>query len=138
MWETTETKLSNATRQAVWALWTDVGRWNQWDPGVEYAELSGAFTAGTTGVLKSRNGPRSKFKIIEATENRSFTNRSRLPFCTLDFIHELAETPTGIAITHRVVIRGLLAPLFAGIVGKQQQKNLPEAVESLAELAGKR
>jgi hypothetical protein len=105
---------------------------------VEYAKLNGPFRTGTSGALKSKAGPKSKFRIVEATENRSFTNRSKLPLCTLDFIHEVAETSTGIAVTHRIVIRGLLSPLFARLIGKQQKKNLPGAVDALVRLAESR
>jgi hypothetical protein len=135
MWQIAETREARATPEAVWALWADVENWNLWDVDVEYSRLSGPFEAGTAGVLKSHGGPKSKFKIVEATERRSFTNRSRLPLCTLEFVHEVRPLPTGVSITHRVVIRGFLAPLFARLVGRGQQKNLPRAVETLAMLA---
>lgn len=133
--EITVTRSSKATKERIWSLWTNVDTWNLWDSDVEYSKLFGMFEVGTNGVLKARNGPKSKFNIVEATTNKSFTNRSKLPLCTLDFVHEIVAKETGVIITHRIVIKGFLSPLFSLIIGKQQEKNLPKAVEALIKLA---
>ncbi|HJD75315.1 MAG TPA: hypothetical protein K8W04_04565 [Bacteroides reticulotermitis] len=133
--EITVTRSSKATKERIWSLWTNVETWNLWDPDVEYSKLFGKFEVGVSGILKARNGPKSRFKIVEATPNKSFTNRSKLPFCTLDFIHEVIEKDRDIIITHRIVIKGLLSPLFSKIIGKQQELNLPKAVDELIKFA---
>lgn len=135
MWKTEVIKSSVASKEQIWAVWTDVENWSVWDSGVESSSIFGAFKAGTLGELKAKNGPKSKFKIIECTENKSFTNRSKLPLCTLDFIHEITEDANSIIISHRIEIKGLLSPLFSLVIGKQQAKDLPYAVESLIKLA---
>lgn len=135
MWKTEITKSSKATKEQVWSIWTDVDNWNIWDANVESSSISGVFKVGTLGELKAKNGPKSKFEIIESTKNKSFVNRTKLPFCTLYFIHEIAESDDSILITHRIEIKGFLSPLFSQLIGKQQAKGLPDAVESLIKLA---
>lgn len=135
MWKTEVTKSNKATKEQIWAIWTNVEKWNLWDSSVEKSYLFGEFEIGTNGILKSKNGPKSKFEIIESTENKSFTNRSKLPFCTLDFIHEVTEYDGGVSITHKITIEGLLSPLFSRIIGKQQEKSLPHSVDALIKLA---
>lgn len=134
MWKTEVTKSSKATKEQIWSVWTDVKNWNIWDKEVESSSIFGAFEVGTFGQLKAKNGPKSKFEIIESTKNRSFTNRTKLPLCILDFIHEMKESDDSILITHRIEIKGALSFFFSRIIGKQQAKSLPDAVESLIKL----
>lgn len=135
MWKTETTKKSKATKEQIWSIWTDVRNWNSWDTDVANSRLFGQFEHGTVGELKSKNGPNSKFEIIECTKNKSFTNRSKLPLCTLDFIHEIVEHEEYILITHRIEIKGFLSLLFSRIIGKSQEKNLPNSVAALIKFA---
>ena len=45
------TVTSTASADAVWALWSDVATWPDWDPSVVAVVLDGPFEAGTTGTM---------------------------------------------------------------------------------------
>lgn len=109
---------TTASAEAIWKLWADVEGWKKWDTEVEYASIYGQFKVGTHGVLKAKGAPKSKFTITEATPNKSFTSRSRLPLCTIDFIHTF-ENGT---LTHRIEMRGVSTFFFSKIAGKSIAK----------------
>ena len=128
---------TKAAKEKIWSLWTDVKNWNKWDDSVEYASLNGNFENGTRGALKTLNGPRSAFVLTDCVENKSFTSRSKLPLCTMDFIHELAEENNGIKVRHRIKIYGPLEFVFKNVIGKNAAKNMPIAVKKLIDSAEK-
>jgi hypothetical protein len=135
MWITEATHTTAASRENIWKLWTDVGNWQQWDKDVEHSELFGAFQVGTEGTLKPVGGPKTAFEITECTQQTSFTDRSFLPLCTIDFVHTMKQTPQGIEITHKVVMQGLMTFVFSKIIGKNIERGFPRAVQTLAKLA---
>jgi hypothetical protein len=118
----------------IWRLWTDVGNWKKWDGGVEYSSIDGKFENGVFGTLKSVNGPKSTFRLEDVVVNRSFTSRSKLPLCTMDFVHELEKDGNGVKIRHGIRIYGLLTFVFKRVIGKNAAKGLPAAVKRLVDL----
>ena len=68
----------------------------------------GDFDIGTNGWLKPVVGPKIKFAITTCEPFAAFTNRSFLPLCTMDFVHTLRETESGIQVTHHMMIKGPL------------------------------
>lgn len=137
MWTTEVTRKTTATKEQIWELWADVPNWSVWDKEVETSELFGGFKKGTKGVLKPAGGPKTKFEMTECTNFKSFTDRSFLPFCKMDFIHSITEINGGIEITHKVVMTGFLTFLFSKVIGSKIEVGLPVAVEELIKIAEK-
>jgi len=137
MWTTEVSRKTTATKEQIWKLWADVPNWNVWDKEVESSELFGEFQAGSKGVLKPLGGPKTKFVMIECTKFKSFTDRSFLPLCKMDFIHSMRETKEGIEITHKIVMTGFMTFLFSKVIGSKIKAGLPIAVEKLVQLAEK-
>ncbi|HJN37504.1 MAG TPA: polyketide cyclase/dehydrase and lipid transport [Gammaproteobacteria bacterium] len=128
---------TKATKSDIWPFYANLKAWTEWDEDIEYAWLEGNnFTQGTTGVIKPRGASKVKFKLSEVTKNQSFTNISYLPLTKMTFSHQLTdnldETTT---ITHQIEMKGLTAPLFAFIIGRQMKAKLPDAMKKLAQLA---
>ncbi len=135
MWFKKETIKTNATREQIWNLWSDVKNWKQWDSEIAFSDLKGEFKVGTFGMLKPIKGPKSKFKIVSINELNEFTTRSFLPFTKMDFIHEINEKDGELFITHGIEIRGLLSFFFSKVIGENLIKELPKAMNKLSELA---
>ncbi|MDR3260622.1 MAG: hypothetical protein LBT78_02165 [Tannerella sp.] len=135
MWTTETVWKASVEREQIWKLWSDVRNWNVWDKDVEFSELFGNFESGTKGIMKPVGGPKIRFVMIECKNLQSFTDRSLLPLCKMDFIHKMTETKNGLEITHKVVMTGFLSFLFSKIMGKNMAKGLPLAVKKLVELA---
>jgi hypothetical protein len=138
MWTTEVSRKTTATKEQIWKLWADVPNWNVWDAEVETSELSGQFKSETKGILKPIGAPKAKFIISELTELKSFTNRSFLPLCKMDFIHTMTETKDGLEITHKIIMKGFMTFLFSKVIGSKIKVGLPLAVEKLIELAEKK
>ncbi len=137
MWTTEVSRKTTATKEQIWKLWADVPNWNVWDAEVETSEIFGQFQKGTKGVLKPTGGPKTKFEMIECTIFKSFTDRSFLPLCKMDFIHTITEAKGGLEITHKVVMTGFMTFLFSKLIGNKVKVGLPIAVDKLIELAEK-
>ncbi len=138
MWSTEEKRYTTATKEQIWKLWADVQHWNDWDRDVELSELSGEFKTGTKGILKPTNGPKAGFEIIELTFLKSFTNRSLLPLCKMDFSHSMMETKNGIEIVHKVEMTGIMTFLFSRVIGSKIKVGLPVALDNFIRLAEKK
>ena len=134
MWISEFSMEINVSKEKIWQLWTDVENWKKWDDSVEYSKISGTFENGTHGILKPVNAPKSTFRLKDVVVNRSFTSQSKLPFCTIDFIHEIVDENNCVKITHCIKIHGALTFIFKNVIGKNAAKSLPNAVSKLVEM----
>jgi hypothetical protein len=124
-----------AATSRLWKRYADPPTWPEWDHETESVTLDGPFAAGTTGKLKPVGGPKTKFRILEVTERRSFTDASFLPLAKMYFSHTIDPAAGGASITHAVKVSGPLSPLFARVVGKRLAAELPQAMRRLGALA---
>lgn len=68
----------------VWAVWTDVARWPEWDIELESACVEGGWLAlGARGTLRPKRGPASRFVVSEFEPERGYAFGTRLPLCEL-------------------------------------------------------
>jgi hypothetical protein len=134
-WTTKASHRSTATPAQVWARWTDVDSWNEWDHEVVSSSLEGPFEPGTTGSMKPKGGPPVRFTLTAVKPNAEFSDSARLPLTTLEFHHTVVPNGAGSNIEHRVTMRGPLTFFFKRVVGAKIEKGLPDAVASLAALA---
>lgn len=136
MWELEHSETTTAGREAVWALWSDVRTWPEWDAGIEWVELHGPFAAGSEGKLKPAGSRAVRFRMLAAEPDEGFSDETKLPLARMRFEHELADDPSGgVCITHRVTIGGPLATLFERVIGRGLARELPATVCALARRA---
>lgn len=136
-WTYSETVNTNATSDQVWSILKNVQDWPSWDKELEWARLDGPFQVGTKGQLKPSKGPEVAFELIDVMPGYSFSNKAKLPLTKMIFFHEYLpqDSHNEARICHRVVMSGLLAPLFGKIIGSQIKLHLREAMETLSEKA---
>jgi len=135
MWTFEHTETTTATPRQLWAHYADPTRWPRWDHEVTAVTVDGPMATGTRGTLKPRRGPKSSFIFSDVDPEVCFTDVSRLPLASLTFVHRIEPTETGCRFMHRVSISGPLSPLFARIIGRSLQAELPTAMRTLARLA---
>ncbi|MDX1957477.1 MAG: polyketide cyclase/dehydrase and lipid transport [Leptospiraceae bacterium] len=135
MWFTEVSLETKANKEEIWALWADVENWNTWDSEIEYSKLEGNFQKDTFGILKPKDGPKTRFQVTGLEYLKGFSDSTKLPLCTLDFFHSITEKENGLVVTHRVEIRGALTFLFSRVIGKNIEKGLPIAVQKLISIA---
>jgi len=120
-----------ATPEQIFHFYEDVSRWSSWDPDVQSSSIDGDFITGAKGRLKPAKGPDAKIEFTEITKNQSFTTISKLPLCTMRFVHELLPSGEATEVVHKVVFSGLLSPLFGRLIGTGIRKGLPATMQGL-------
>ena len=131
MWSIEVSRQTTAKKEQIWNLWADVANWKSWDSTVKSSELYGDFREGTKGVVKLAGGPKAKFVITDCNPMDSFTNRSFLPLCKVDFTLTLVETQNGLLVTYRQAMTGFLTFFFSALMGKMMTKGLSKGIEDL-------
>lgn len=136
-WTFEETVETTASATQIWAQWSQPETWPSWDDGVEWVKMHGPFAHGSKGEMRPAGGPIVKFVILDVVVERSFKDRSFLPFTALDFTHVYTPAAVGkkATINHRVEMRGLLTPLFSRVIGSGIKKGLRGAMTKLARAA---
>ena len=137
MWAIEISRQTTASKEQIWNLWADIAHWKSWDSTVVNSELYGDFSVGTKGTVKLAGGPKAKFVITECKPFESFTNRSFLPFCKVDFTLTLVETQNGLLVTYRQAMTGFLTFFFSAVMGKAMVKGLTKGIEDLINNAEK-
>ncbi|KOV89672.1 SRPBCC family protein [Nocardia sp. NRRL S-836] len=120
-----------ATAAAVWALWSDVSRWTEWDEGLESATLDGPFAEGSGGTMVVTGQGPVTFTLTSVTDGVGFVDETAVPGAVLRFTHHVEEVPGGVRVTHSVVVEGPAAQSLGPVV----TADLPDAVEALVKLA---
>ena len=131
MWVFEINRQTTATKELIWKHWSDVANWNSWDSTVEYSELYGDFRVGTKGMNKPIGAPKYEFVIIDCKPFESFTNRSYLPLCKVDFTVTLVKTHNELFVTHRVEMTGFLTFLFSRVIGRKMATGIKKGLEDL-------
>lgn len=131
-WNTVET---TASPEVIWQIWTDVSGWKTWDSGLKEAEMIGDFALDAKGKIISLEGRKTKFKVVEFEEGKSYTFKTNLPLSGLYVKRTLEQKNGKTYFTHEVWFKGLTAGIFANMFGDDFRKMLPEVMESIKNIA---
>ena len=116
---------------AVWAVWTDVARWPEWDVSKEIARLDGPFQPGVCGWAKQRGNLGGSFTITAVEAGRRWVTECPVPLGKVVFDHVLEPVAEGrVRVVKRVGVQGGSAPLILLFVPRMRR----EITESLAAL----
>lgn len=138
MWSQTHTiTTTKATREQMWQLFANVNTWHTWDEGIEYATMQGKFEKGNYFMLKPKKGPKVKIQLVEAIENRKFTDMTVFPLAKMYGEHTFEDTPAGLKITTTMRVEGLLSKLWVKLVAKEIADALPVEMEAQVKFAQK-
>lgn len=117
------------TKEQIWKLFADVNQWPSWDKGVEWAQLEGKFEAGNHFMFQPKGGPKLKIRIVEATENKRFTDFTKFPLAKMYGEHSFEETPEGLRLTTTMKVQGPLGFLWRRLVAQKIVDGLPADME---------
>jgi hypothetical protein len=115
----------------VFALYADAEGWPSWDPDLESASRSGPFAVGSTGLIKPREGPKTKIKITRVEDGSRFDAEAKLPGCIMRFEHVVEPVGMNTRVTHRVVFEGALAAVYAKLIGPKLAEGIPRTMAGL-------
>jgi len=126
-----------ATKEQLWKLFANVNAWATWDEGVESASMEGKFEKGNHFTLRPKGGPTVKIKLIETTENKSFTDMTTFPLAKMYGEHIFEETPEGLRITTTMKVEGLLGFFWRKVVAQPIVDALPKEMIAQVKYASK-
>lgn len=122
---------TSASAATIWAIWTDVSRWQTWDIGLISAEIFGPFEVGARGYLLPEQGPKSSFRLVAVQPGVSYTIRTRLPLGALYVKRTLSVVEGHTQFTHEVWIAGISKPIFSRVLGRKFRAMLPDVLAAI-------
>jgi len=132
--EIVETKVEASN---IWKLWQDPSSWHTWDTQLKVAFIEGDFIVGAKGFIQFHSGQKIDIKLISVDINKAFTMRMKLLLATMDFFHIYTQKTesTKASITHGMEFKGLAAPIWFLIIGKDLKKSLHSVMLELIKQA---
>jgi Polyketide cyclase / dehydrase and lipid transport len=111
---------TTASPAKVWAVWSDVNRWPEWNPDMNESRIDGPLKLGATGMINTKSGGKHDVVVTHYEEGRSFELESTaLPGTKMAIRATIAPNGTGSRITQGFEPRGLLAPLVGPMMSGQ-------------------
>jgi hypothetical protein len=121
----------------MWKLFSDVNNWKSWKDSIEFSSLEGKFEQGNYFFFKPKGGPKIKIKILEAIENKNFTDLTTFPLAKMYGEHLFEETPDGLKLTTTMKVEGILGFLWVKIVAQKIIDTLPQDMSNQIKVASK-
>ena len=127
----------DVTKEQMWKLFSDVNNWKSWDESIVFSSLEGKFEAGNYFNFQPKGGPKMKIKILEAIENKNFTDLTTFPLAKMYGEHLFEETPEGLKLTTTMKVEGFLSFLWVKLVAQKIIDTLPEDMSNQIKVASK-
>ncbi|MEV0408331.1 hypothetical protein [Actinoallomurus sp. NPDC050550] len=132
-------KIISGDSAKVWAVWSEVERFPEWDPREMENRLHGPFAPGTSGYSKQRGNPGGPYTITAVEPGRMWTAESPLPGGKLTIDHGLEPIRDGkIRVWKRYEVRGPLILLFRLYYGRKVRRALAGTFTALEQEAAQR
>ena len=128
--------VSTAPADKVWAIWSDMSTWGDWNPNVSTMDWQGGFVSGTTGIMNTRAGQHHKMRLLDVQPGRSFALETNVvPGTTFRFNCRIEPVGAETRIGQWVEVKGPLGPILGGMLGPQVSKEFITLLSNLAKRA---
>ena len=115
----------------VWAAWTDVARWPEWDVSKEMARLDGPFEPGARGWAKQRGNLGGSFTITTVETGQRWVSECPVPLGKVVFEHVLEPVEDGrVRVIKRVEVHGGSVPLML-LFAPRMRRDIAESLCAL-------
>jgi hypothetical protein len=136
MWATEQSIETMASPQGIWQLWSDVGRWPQWNADLERAELSGPFAAGSMVTMFPRQQDPIELRIAEALEPERFVDEAHLGDVVVRTTHRVERLEGDRSrIVYAMEITGPGADTLGPQIGPEISADFPQVLAALVSRA---
>jgi len=128
---------TDATPEAIWALYEDVSSWPSWDAQAEKITRDGPFEAGITGTMTFVGQEPLPYRLAKVDPMREFVDETPVGALVVRVSHLLTPLPDGrLRIDYSAEIDG--PEDEAQQVGPMISADFPETMASLIALAKER
>jgi len=132
MWSHAESIVTTATPAQIWALFSDVPGWKNWNAGIAHIEIHGPFVAGTTFTMQPPGEDAFTSTLLTVTSNEGFTDETVIDDTRLVVNHQIKLLGEGkTQITYSTEITGPNAAEFGPMV----TGDFPQVLAALKRLA---
>ena len=132
MWKRSHSKVfKSVDKEAIWQCWSDVNRWHEWVPNIEYCRLDKPFVAGNRFTLKPKGASAVSVELLEVEKGQKFTGCTRFFGATLYDTHEMRNDTNGIRVTVTLKVTGPLGFLWRKLVAEKIEATLPKLMQNL-------
>jgi hypothetical protein len=135
MWEYEHSVETEAAAEQVWALWSDVTTWPDWNAGIAAIEIDGPFAEGTMFTMTPPGAEPIRLRLVEVVPGALFVDELDAGDFTVRTIHRLAPAESGTRVTYRTEISGPGADQVAPELGPAITADFPEVLAALVKLA---
>jgi Polyketide cyclase / dehydrase and lipid transport len=130
--------VSQASPEAVFAVWTNVEGWTDLDQ-MQSASINGPFRIGATIRSKAKGFPASTLTVTRVEPPGLWVDVSRAPGLRMTFDHVVESDPKGTVLTERVTMTGPLARVVGPLMRRKLEALFAATTSHLAaqaEVAG--
>lgn len=136
MWMCEHTVETDATPEAIWQLWADVGNWGAWNADIESVHINGPFVTGAEITMVPAGQDPVLLRIAEATVNELFVDEARIDGMLLRTTHRLEPVdPDRTRVVYRMEITGAGADEIGPQIGPAITADWPATMAALVKLA---
>jgi len=136
MWQKTHSMSFEGVRpEQVWKVWSDVNRWQDWQPDIEYARLEGEFETGKVFRFRPKGGPELGIEITEAKPLAGYADLTRFPGARMLDSHEIVDHGDRIEIKNTLTVTGPLGFLWRRLVAEDVAASIEAQTRSMIEQA---
>jgi uncharacterized protein YndB with AHSA1/START domain len=136
MWEYEHAVETTASREAVWAHWSDLASWPRWNAGIEKIEIDGPFAVGTTFTMVPPAGEPVRMRLAEIVAPEMFTDEMDGGDFVVRTVHRMESLTGGrTRVVYRTEIIGPAAETVGPELGPQITADFPDVLDALVEMA---
>jgi hypothetical protein len=140
MWSYEHSLETDGRAETIFEILRDVGRWPEWNPGVERIDLDGPFATGTTGVMVIPDQGSLSFRLAWVGEGRGFEDETEIPGAEVLVRVRHSLEPLGAGgtrITYRATVEGPAADALGPEIGPAVTADFREVMAGLAARAAR-
>ncbi|MCL4346151.1 MAG: hypothetical protein M1375_04665 [Candidatus Thermoplasmatota archaeon] len=137
-WEFEHSILTEAGKETIWTLYSNIESWPLWDHGIEDVSLDGEFKQGSHGKIKLEGQASLTYRITLADPDKGFSDETIVDDLgsTIKFIHTFSNLPEGkIRLTNRVVVLCSGNEEMEREIGEGVSSGVPGTMENMARMA---
>ncbi len=137
-WEFEHSIITDARKDEIWTLYSNVESWPLWDHGIEDISLDGEFMEGTNGKIKIEGQGYLNYRITMADPDKGYTDETVIEDLktTIEFVHTFVDLPDGkIRLTNHVTILCPGKEEMEKEIGGSIASGVPQTMENIARMA---
>lgn len=123
---------TTASRARIWALWTDINNWSQWNAGVEASALVGPFVAGARFSMTPTGQEAMTSRLVRVEEGVAFVDETVLDDISVTVEHRIESLGEG---QLRIVYSASVTGPGAEHVGAMVTEDFDDVLAALVQLA---